>query len=188
MWGDAFVGALARQHQVITYDHRGIGASSRAEGPFTIADLADDAAALRDALGHESAHVMGISMGGTGCSGAGAACARAGPQPGARMHERGWTGRLRRSWPRPADAGDRVARRRTGDAGGIRGQRVAGVRRPTGRARPVQVRHDGQAGAGRGRRTSEHRLHEPRHALAAGTHQRPDSRRARRPRRDDRGG
>lgn len=64
MWGEAFLEPLAREHEVIAYDHRGVGDSSRADGPFTIADLADDATALLDALGHESAHVLGISMGG----------------------------------------------------------------------------------------------------------------------------
>lgn len=64
MWGDAFLEPLAREYEVISYDHRGVGASSRADGPFTIADLADDAAALLAALGRDSAHVLGISMGG----------------------------------------------------------------------------------------------------------------------------
>lgn len=64
MWGEAFLEALAKEREVITYDHRGIGASSRADSAFSVADLADDAAALLEALGQESVHVMGISMGG----------------------------------------------------------------------------------------------------------------------------
>lgn len=64
MWGDAFVEPLAREYEVISYDHRGVGASSRADEPFTVADLADDAAALLEVLGRDSAHVLGISMGG----------------------------------------------------------------------------------------------------------------------------
>jgi pimeloyl-ACP methyl ester carboxylesterase len=63
-WGDDFLGLLHPHFDVIAYDHRGIGHSDPAGGPFTIADLADDAAGLLDALGVESAHVMGISMGG----------------------------------------------------------------------------------------------------------------------------
>ncbi len=49
---------------MIVYDHRGIGNSSRVEEPFTIAQLAQDAGGLLDALELDSAHVLGISMGG----------------------------------------------------------------------------------------------------------------------------
>jgi pimeloyl-ACP methyl ester carboxylesterase len=49
---------------VIVYDHRGVGASSRLSGHLTITALARDAAGLLDALGIDSAHVLGISMGG----------------------------------------------------------------------------------------------------------------------------
>ena len=65
MWGDAFIDPLVETFDVVAYDHRGIGESVRADEPFSIADLADDAAALLDHLGWESANVMGISMGGT---------------------------------------------------------------------------------------------------------------------------
>jgi pimeloyl-ACP methyl ester carboxylesterase len=63
-WGEPFLEALRPDFEVIVYDHRGVGASSRLEGPLTIAGLARDAAGLLDALGVDSAHVMGISMGG----------------------------------------------------------------------------------------------------------------------------
>ena len=63
-WGDPFLDALARDFTVITYDHRGIGRSSRVDAGFTLAELADDAAGLLEQLGLESAHVMGVSMGG----------------------------------------------------------------------------------------------------------------------------
>ncbi|HEV2769455.1 MAG TPA: alpha/beta fold hydrolase [Solirubrobacteraceae bacterium] len=63
-WGEAFLEALARDFDVIAYDHRGTGHSSRVEGSFTLAELADDAAGLVRALGLEDAHVLGISMGG----------------------------------------------------------------------------------------------------------------------------
>ncbi len=63
-WGEPFTEGLRSDFDVISYDHRGVGASSRVEAPFSIADLATDAAGLLDALGVESAHVMGISMGG----------------------------------------------------------------------------------------------------------------------------
>ncbi len=63
-WGEPFLGALWEHFEVITYDHRGVGDSSRLDGPFTIADLAGDAAGLLDALALDSVHVLGISMGG----------------------------------------------------------------------------------------------------------------------------
>jgi pimeloyl-ACP methyl ester carboxylesterase len=63
-WGEPFLEALRRDFEVVIYDHRGMGRSGRTEPPFTIADLADDADALLDELGWESAHVVGISMGG----------------------------------------------------------------------------------------------------------------------------
>ena len=63
-WGEPFLDALRRDFEVIAYDHRGVGASSRLEGPITIRELAEDAAGLLRALGIDSAHVLGISMGG----------------------------------------------------------------------------------------------------------------------------
>ena len=63
-WGDAFLGELGPGLDLIAYDHRGIGTSAPIDGPFTIPDLAGDAAGLLDTLGLESAHIVGISMGG----------------------------------------------------------------------------------------------------------------------------
>jgi pimeloyl-ACP methyl ester carboxylesterase len=63
-WGEPFLDALRGDFEVIVYDHRGVGASSRLSGHMTIAELAGDAAGLLDALEIESAHVLGISMGG----------------------------------------------------------------------------------------------------------------------------
>jgi len=63
-WGDPFLDELAGDFTVITYDHRGVGRSSRVDEAFTLAELADDAAALLAGLGVESAHVLGVSMGG----------------------------------------------------------------------------------------------------------------------------
>jgi len=65
MWSEEFLSRLGERFDVITFDHRGIGASMRAEGQFTIPDLAADALAVMDHAGWDSAHVMGISMGGT---------------------------------------------------------------------------------------------------------------------------
>ncbi|MGH8963680.1 MAG: alpha/beta fold hydrolase [Jatrophihabitantaceae bacterium] len=64
LWGEPLLGRLERDFDVVTYDHRGIGDSTDVPGQFTIADLAADAADLLDRLGWDSAHVMGISMGG----------------------------------------------------------------------------------------------------------------------------
>jgi 3-oxoadipate enol-lactonase len=63
-WGESFLALLRREFDVIAYDHRGVGASSHLDGPVTIRQMADDAAALLAALALDSAHVMGISMGG----------------------------------------------------------------------------------------------------------------------------
>jgi len=63
-WGDPFLDELRRDFEVITYDHRGVGASTRLEGPITIKEMAQDAAGLLDALELDSVHVLGISMGG----------------------------------------------------------------------------------------------------------------------------
>jgi 3-oxoadipate enol-lactonase len=63
-WGEPFLEDLRRDFDVIAYDHRGVGESTRLEGPLTIPQLADDAANLLAALELDSAHVMGISMGG----------------------------------------------------------------------------------------------------------------------------
>ena len=63
-WGEPFLEALRRDFDVIAYDHRGVGASSRLEGPITIVRMAEDAVGLLDALGIDAAHIVGISMGG----------------------------------------------------------------------------------------------------------------------------
>jgi pimeloyl-ACP methyl ester carboxylesterase len=63
-WGEPFVADLERDFDVVAYDHRGIGRSDPVTDPFTIAELAQDAAGLLDQLGWETAHVVGISMGG----------------------------------------------------------------------------------------------------------------------------
>jgi 3-oxoadipate enol-lactonase len=63
-WGEPFLKGLRRDFDVIVYDHHGVGASTRLEGPITIVEMAENAAGLLDALGIDSAHVLGISMGG----------------------------------------------------------------------------------------------------------------------------
>lgn len=66
-WPDELVEMLGHHHRVIRYDHRDTGRSSWDfdRVPYAIADLADDAVAVLDALGIPRAHVVGMSMGGT---------------------------------------------------------------------------------------------------------------------------
>jgi len=64
IWTDALFDGLATDFDVVAFDNRGIGESTDVPGPFRIADLADDAVAVLDHLGWDSAHVFGISMGG----------------------------------------------------------------------------------------------------------------------------
>jgi pimeloyl-ACP methyl ester carboxylesterase len=82
-WDPAFCQMLAdRGFHVVRYDNRDTGRSSRVGGrisragivrsflgqngaaPYTLTDMAEDGLALLDHLGHDAAHVVGISMGG----------------------------------------------------------------------------------------------------------------------------
>lgn len=63
-WGEPFLSPLRESFDVIAFDNRGIGFSAPVDGPFTILEMAEDAAGVMDELGIESAHVVGISMGG----------------------------------------------------------------------------------------------------------------------------
>lgn len=59
------VPALAERHRVIVMDNRGAGRTGDVPGaPYTVETMAADALAVLDAAGEESAHVVGISMGG----------------------------------------------------------------------------------------------------------------------------
>ncbi len=63
-WGRPFMDEMKRSFDCIVFDNRGMGLSGDAEMPFTIADMAADTVGLLDALELETAHVVGISMGG----------------------------------------------------------------------------------------------------------------------------
>lgn len=60
MWDPQWA-AFAHRHRTIRYDLRGYGRSSLPNGPYS---HTDDLAALLDALGVKSAHLVGLSMGG----------------------------------------------------------------------------------------------------------------------------
>jgi len=55
---------LAARYRTIAFDNRGAGRSEVPPGPYTIAMMASDAAAVLEAAGLESAHLVGASMGG----------------------------------------------------------------------------------------------------------------------------
>jgi pimeloyl-ACP methyl ester carboxylesterase len=55
---------LSGSFQVLTFDNRDIGRSSRWPLPYVVAQMADDAVAVLDAARVERAHVYGLSLGG----------------------------------------------------------------------------------------------------------------------------
>jgi pimeloyl-ACP methyl ester carboxylesterase len=63
-WNAYFLGELAKNHEVIFYDNRGIGNSSTPNGGYTVNDLASDAATLIRTLNLQDPTVVGWSMGG----------------------------------------------------------------------------------------------------------------------------
>ena len=62
-WFQVF-GALGERYRVLAVDHRGHGRGLRTRRRFTLADCADDVAALMDVEGVDPAIVVGYSMGG----------------------------------------------------------------------------------------------------------------------------
>ena len=59
-----FDGPLPGRFEVLAYDQRGMGRTSKPDGPYSMAGYGDDAAGLMDALGWDDAVVIGVSFGG----------------------------------------------------------------------------------------------------------------------------
>lgn len=59
-----FDGALGKAFEMLSYDQRGLGRSDKPDRRYTMAEYADDAAALMADQGWDSAHVVGVSFGG----------------------------------------------------------------------------------------------------------------------------
>jgi pimeloyl-ACP methyl ester carboxylesterase len=62
-WDPRVVDGIAAEHRVITFDNRGVGASSGAT-PKTIEEMASDAVTFIGALGLDQVDLFGFSMGG----------------------------------------------------------------------------------------------------------------------------
>jgi 3-oxoadipate enol-lactonase len=65
LWGwEPVARPLAARYRVVAFDNRGVGGSDVPPGPYTAADMAEDAVAVLDAAGLRTAHVVGTSLGG----------------------------------------------------------------------------------------------------------------------------
>jgi pimeloyl-ACP methyl ester carboxylesterase len=63
-WWQRLIPVLSPRFRTIVYDNRGVGRSDVPPGPYPIPVMAEDAFAVMEAAGLESAHVFGASMGG----------------------------------------------------------------------------------------------------------------------------
>jgi 3-oxoadipate enol-lactonase len=59
-----FDGPMTKAFDLLSYDQRGLGQTSKPDSPYSMADYADDAARLMDHVGWDEALVMGASFGG----------------------------------------------------------------------------------------------------------------------------
>ncbi|MQY29267.1 3-oxoadipate enol-lactonase [Nocardia aurantia] len=64
MWEPQARALTAAGYRVVRYDHRGHGDSPVPPGPYTLGDLGADVIALLDRLNVETAHMVGLSLGG----------------------------------------------------------------------------------------------------------------------------
>src|SRR4051812_47825789 len=62
-WDPRIIDAIARNRHVITFDQRGVGAST-GRVPATLEEAADDAYSFITALGFNQVDIFGFSMGG----------------------------------------------------------------------------------------------------------------------------
>jgi pimeloyl-ACP methyl ester carboxylesterase len=63
-WWQRLLPVLTPRYRTIVFDNRGVGRSDVPPGPYSIPQMAEDAVAVMDAAGFQSAHVFGASMGG----------------------------------------------------------------------------------------------------------------------------
>ncbi len=63
IWDSTVIDMLSQKYKMITFDNRGMGATTAGTRPFTIQQFADDTAGFMDALGITKANVLGWSMG-----------------------------------------------------------------------------------------------------------------------------
>ena len=61
---NVFDSALAEHFEILAYDQRGLGQTDKPDVSYTMADYADDADGLLEAVGWERCSVVGISFGG----------------------------------------------------------------------------------------------------------------------------
>ena len=55
---------IADHFDLLSFDQRGLGQTSKPQTDYTMADYAADAVGLLDAIGWDRCHVMGVSFGG----------------------------------------------------------------------------------------------------------------------------
>jgi 3-oxoadipate enol-lactonase len=60
----AQIPAFAERYRVVSYDNRGVGATTSPAGPYTTRQMAEDLHALVDTLAIDRFHLLGTSMGG----------------------------------------------------------------------------------------------------------------------------